>query len=448
MKKSSNNIYSCTGLLKVFSFTLSQTFKNRAYRVSYIMFIVLMMVMGPINQLGMSAGMGAAHSTDAINDKMDLKQIYFVNDTYLDFSSEKAELDGTGFAAAKLTDAEAVPDKLAADEIAVLLDRQMIDEVDTYVLNIIAADDSDITPIELDALGGHLMERLEQARRDAADLGDEEMKILQMVLESGSALTYEDYEAEINSAYTSRQVSSYNMLYSIVLMILVALTGSYVVSSVMEEKMSKLVENLLVSVRPLALILGKILAMMFYVFSMIVLGMGGSFITNKIAESVFGTPAVQNVADMMNFSRLFTFAGFKGLLLLPCMLLTYFMYSMLAGLMGSACTRMEDAQSAIGTVTMVNMVGYMIGMVLPNVENSTALLVASIIPFVSSYIAPVSFICGRIPLWSFLLGILLQIALCAILFRICAKTYRKLIVNDSKRLKLFEIIKLSLAKEA
>ena len=46
MKKSSNNIYSCTGLAKVFSFTLSQTFKNRAYRVSYIMFIVLMMVMG------------------------------------------------------------------------------------------------------------------------------------------------------------------------------------------------------------------------------------------------------------------------------------------------------------------------------------------------------------------------------------------------------------------
>ncbi len=448
MKKSSNNIYSCTGLSKVFSFTLSQTFKNRAYRVSYIMFIVLMMVMGPINQLGMSAGMGAAQSTDAINDEMDLKQIYFVNDTYLDFSAEKAELDGTGFAAAKLTDAEAVPDKLAADEIAVLLDRQMIDEVDTYVLNIIAADDSDITPIELDALGGHLMERLEQARRDAADLGAEEMKILQMVLESGSALTYEDYEAEINSAYTSRQVSSYNSLYSIVLMILVALTGSYVVSSVMEEKMSKLVENLLVSVRPLALILGKILAMMFYVFSMIVLGMGGSFVTNKIAAAVLGTPAVQGVADMMNFSRLFTFAGFKGLLLLPCMLLTYFMYSMLAGLMGSACTRMEDAQSAIGTVTMVNMVGYMIGMVLPNVENSTALLVASIIPFVSSYVAPVSFICGRIPLWAFLLGIILQVALCVILFRICAKTYRKLIVNDSKRLKLFEIIKLSLAKEA
>jgi len=448
MKKSSNNIYSCTGLLKVFSFTLSQTFKNRAYRVSYIMFIVLMMAMGPINQLGMSAGMGAAHSTDAINDEMDLKQIYFVNDTYLDFSAEKAELDGTGFAVAKLTDADAVPDKLAADEIAVLLDRQVIDEVDTYVLNIIAADESDITPIELDALGDHLMGRLEQARRDAADLGEEQMKVLQMAVESGSTLTYEDYEAEINSAYTSRQVSSYNSLYSIVLMILVALTGSYVVSSVMEEKMSKLVENLLVSVRPLALILGKILAMMFYVFSMIVLGMGGSFITNKIAESILGTPAVQNVADMMNFSRLFTFAGLKGLLLLPCMLLTYFMYSMLAGLMGSACTRMEDAQSAIGTVTMVNMVGYMIGMILPNIENSTALLVASIIPFVSSYIAPVSFICGRIPLWAFLLGILLQIVICIILFRICAKTYRKLIVNDSKRLKLFDIIKLSLAKEA
>ena len=96
---------------------------------------------------------------------------------------------------------------------------------------------------------------------------------------------------------------------------------------------------------------------------------------------------------------------------------------------------------------MLNMVGYMAGVILPNVENPMVITVASIIPFVSSYIGPVAFICGRVPVWAFVLGVILQIAVCVVLFMICAKTYRKLLVNDSKKMRFVEIVKLALAKE-
>ncbi|MCR5128868.1 MAG: ABC transporter permease [Lachnospiraceae bacterium] len=447
MKKSSNNIYSCEGISKVFAFTLAQTFKNRTYRMSFILFIVMMMLMGPINYLGASAGMNAAESSDAINDEMDLKRILFVNTTYIPFTSANAELADTGFGVAELTDAEAVPEHLADDEIAVLIDRQKGEEQSTYMLNAIVSDHSNITAAELDALCDHLLERFAQARREVVNLGDTQMEILQKGLQQGSVLSYEDYEAELNATYTNRQISSYNMLYSIILMILVALTGSYVVSSVMEEKTSKLVENLMVSVRPLALIMGKILAMMCYVFSMIVIGAALSYVSNTIMESITEPSISREVGGMLNFSRLFTFAGAKGILMLPCMILTYFMYSILAGLLGSACTRTEDASSAIGAVTMLNMAGYMVGVIVPNVENHTVTTVVSILPFVSSYVAPVGFICGRVPLWAFLLGVALQIVICVLLFLICARTYRKLIVNDSKRLRFSEIMKMAFQKE-
>ena len=448
MKKSSNNIYSCAGIDKVFAFTLSQTFKNRAYVVSFFIFILMMVGMGPITYLGASAGIGAAESSDAINSEMELKNIYFINDTFVPFTSADADLADTGFAAAALSDQDAVPDKLADDEIAILIDRQTIDGMDTYVINGIVSDESNISPSELNALCDHLMERFVQVRRDDANLGEEQMALLQKKLETGGISSYEEYEAKKNQTYTNSQLATYNSLYSIVLMILVALTGSYVVSSVMEEKTSKLVENLMVSVRPLALIMGKILAMMFYVFSMIAIGIIGSYISNTLVESIAGPSAASEAGAMMNFSKLFSFAGPKALIMVPTMLLTYFMYSILAGLLGSACTKVEDAQSAIGSVTMINMAGYMVGMIIPGIGNPTVSTVASIIPFVSSYVAPVSFICGRIPLWAFLLGIALQIVVCVVFFLICAKTYRKLIVNDSRKLKFFEIVKLSLAKEA
>ncbi len=447
MKKSSNNIYSCEGISKVFAFTLTQTFKNRAYRISFIIFIVMMMVMGPINYLSASAGMNAAKSTDAINDEMDLKRITFVNTTYIPFTSADAELEDTGFAVAELGDAEAVPEHLADDEIAVLIDRKKVEEQDTYVVNAIVSDTSNITGAELDALCDHLMEQFVQARRDAANLGEAQMEILQKGLEDGGAMSYEEYKAEQNSTYTNRQLGNYNMTYSLILMILVALTGSYVVASVMEEKTSKLVENLMVSVRPLALIFGKILAMMCYVFSMIAIGAAGSFISNGIMNSVAGPSVALEVSGMLNFSQLFTFAGVKGLIMLPCILLTYLMFSILAGLMGSACIKMEDSASAIGTITMLNMAGYMVGMMLPNFAGTKALTIASVIPFVSSYIAPVAYICGRVPLWAFLLGLALQIVICVMLFVVCAKTYRKLIVNDSKKIGLAGILKMALKKE-
>ena len=273
------------------------------------------------------------------------------------------------------------------------------------------------------------------------------LEIIGTPLEDGGAMSYEEYEAEQNSTYTNRQLGNYNMTYSLILMILVALTGSYVVASVMEEKTSKLVENLMVSVRPLALIFGKILAMMCYVFSMIVIGAAGSFISNGIMNSVAGPSVALEVSGMLNFSQLFTFAGVKGLIMLPCILLTYLMFSILAGLMGSACIKMEDSASAIGTITMLNMAGYMVGMMLPNFAGTKAMTIASVIPFVSSYIAPVAYICGRVPLWAFLLGLALQIVICVVLFVVCAKTYRKLIVNDSKKIGLAGILKMALKKE-
>ncbi len=448
MKKSNNNIYSVAGISKVFSFTLIQTFKNPTYRRSFIIFAVMMMLMGPINYLSTSAGMNAAESGEALYDEMDLDRIYFVNDTYVPFSSENAELKGTGFAEAELTDAEEVPGALADNEIAVVIERQSDDDgVVSYVINAIVSDQSSITGSELDALCEHLTERFVQARRNMANLGDAEMTILQKKLEQGSAIRYEEYEAKLNATYTDTQFSAYNMLYSVILMLLIALTGSYVVSSVMEEKTSKLAENLLVSVRPLALIMGKILAMMCFVFSMIAVGAAGSYISNTIIASVVGDSVAMQAGSMLNFSKMFTFAGAKGLLLLPCMILTYFMYSVLAGLLGSACTKLEDSSSAIGTVTMINMISYILGAILPNMGNETALTVVSIIPFISSSIMPVAFICGKIPVWVFMLGSALQILVCIILFMICAKTYRKLLVNDSKKLGLFEIVKLALAKE-
>ena len=67
--------------------------------------------------------------------------------------------------------------------------------------------------------------------------------------------------------------------YAIVVMMLCMMSTAFLLRAVVEEKESKLVELLMVSVSPLALLGGKILAVMLYVAALLLLvlfGMGGS----------------------------------------------------------------------------------------------------------------------------------------------------------------------------
>ena len=445
--KSSNDIYRMDGLGKVFSFTISQTFKNRAYRVSFIVFILMLVLMGPINYLGAGAGADAVKSTDGLyGEDAGISRIHLVNDTHIPFTAEMLGLSDTAFAKAVILEEEELP-LLKADELGIRLSRQTIEEETTYMLDLVMGEGSELTEGTLSSLGQHLTEQLALARRENASLTDEQLTVLSSGVQSGDVLQYEEYLARTENSITNSQLMSTNMLYCVIVMILGSLSSSYVVSSVMEEKTSKLVENLLVSVRPMALVFGKILAVMSYIGLMLVIGVCGSAVSNKIAASLAGSEAAQEVGGMLNFSRLFSMGGWKSALLIFCMILTYLQFAILAGLLGSACVKQEDAQSAIGTVTLVNMAGYFVGIFITMADSPVVKIVCSVIPILSGYTAPVFLVCGKIPLWSFLLGMALNIVVIILLFRICARTYRKLIVNDSKRLNLGEIIRLSAGKE-
>ncbi|MBR5420873.1 MAG: ABC transporter permease [Lachnospiraceae bacterium] len=442
--KNSNNIYNMEGLGKVYSFTLSQTFKSPTYRMGFIVFVLMFTLMGPITRLSSSAGLDAAKSGDGLFVENEAASIQLCNKTNLPIDADRISeyLKETAFESLPITESDDISG-LKEDELALVFDRRTIEDTEYFVVNGVISDDSLIESSQLDALCSELTGMLAEARREAAELTEDQITVLSSGIQQGDCMSYSDYINQDKGSYTASQVFQLNMVYCIVIMILIALTSSYVVSSVMEEKSSKLVENLLVSVRPLALVMGKILAMMTYVFLMIGLGLLGSVISGSIMKNMEGEEIVQQTSQFMDFSRLFSQGAAKGALIVVCMLLTYLIFAILAGLLGSGCVKPEDAQSAIGTVTMLNMAGYLLGCFIPMLENRTLDIVLSIVPFTSGYLAPVFLITGRIPLWAFLCGMAMELVTIALLFMLCAKTYRKLIVNDSKRLGILQILKLS-----
>lgn len=91
--------------------------------------------------------------------------------------------------------------------------------------------------------------------------------------------------------------------YSIVVMILCLLSASFIIRCIVTEKDSKLIELLMVSVSPLALLLGKILAVMTYVLiliAMMVIGFVLSYgiSTHFLQMASLGTTAFQHGIDL------------------------------------------------------------------------------------------------------------------------------------------------------
>ena len=229
-------------------------------------------------------------------------------------------------------------------------------------------------------------------------------------------------------------------------MMLTLLAASYIIRSVIEEKSSKLVDLLMVSVKPLALLSGKILAMMLAVLVTILSMIGTMVLSNCVSVAYLDAPGLgQMFASLgVDLSRL-NFGVETILLTVLSVFLAYLTYSLLAGIAGSCCSAMEQADSASALVTMTVMAGYLVSCVTSNFSSAGVAYFTSLCPVISTFCAPVQYAAGNIPLWVFLISILIQGGIAYLLVRFCAKVYHSLIIHRGNRVKLRELF--TIAKE-
>ena len=152
-----------------------------------------------------------------------------------------------------------------------------------------------------------------------------------------------------------------------------------------------------------------------------------------------GITAVVLIVSFVVFR--FTKFGIKGLILmLISVIFSFIAFGLLSALFGSACNKTEDIQSATGSVMTVIMVGYMAACFVPLFEKPMLLTVASVIPPVSFFLMPITYLSGRASLLVYLLAMGIQAAIIVVITVLCAKTYRSLVLNDSSKPKFKDIL--------
>lgn len=421
--------YKGTG--QVYRFTLVQLLKSRANLVSVLIMLLFAFFSIPV-MTWLNGDSGKADSS--------LSTIYYLNETSVEVDFDKLGDMDAAFRKVPVEPAYFAPgewqEKLDLDEAFVhILPDQETGGFSTRVYRPDGGEEE-----EMDLLLEAVLNLFQSERFHALGITDEQMNLL-----TGSYMTSVDTVDNYRQASKIDAGTSFvvQYIYAILVLILCTFSTTFIVRAIIEEKASRLVETLLISVRPLAMILGKILAVMTYVFGLILAMIVGMAISYKITGIFMDGSVVKNMAaDMGLTSDMLRFGPFTIGIVLISLILGYFTFSIIGGIAGTSCSSMEDVESANMNVLLFVLGGYMVSCFTAGFGNAVG-MITSFLPFVSIFCAPVQYVLGNISLSVLLLAWLVQLIVLFFLARFCAAIYGELIMHRGSRLKLGNLIAMA-----
>ena len=400
-----------SGTGQVYRFTLSQLLKSNANRITLLLMVLLAAVSMPLTAL-------MRGESPEVSDTSSLTAVRLENrtDLDLDFSGDSYWAD-TVFSAG------------AEDPDAVVT---VSGDVTGYQVAVSGADDVDQSELRL------LADAVQTAIRDAC-VRAAGLTAQQLAQLEGSPLPEENLDG-------SRFWVQYG--YSILAMILRLMSASYVIRAVVEEKDSRLVELLLVSVKPMALLTGKILAVMAFTFGWLLAMLAGLGVSCGLTAGLMGPGVLQKqlsglLAAVPRVQEdLWQVAGVL-LVLLVSLGLGYLTMSLIGGVAGACCSGMEEAGEATGPVMLLTMAGYLASCVVGAVPSGPVAVFSTLCPVVSIFCAPVQFAGGNVSFWLVLASWAIQAAVIWGLLTLASRVYAGLIVHRGSRVKLRELMSMA-----
>lgn len=221
------------------------------------------------------------------------------------------------------------------------------------------------------------------------------------------------------------------MIFGFMLYMMLLLYGQNVSKSVSTEKTSKLMETLLTSIHPYALILGKILAVtsmaLIQFITWLIAGVIGLWGGNAIAHNIY--PEYENtVVTIINYLK--DNIG-ETAMTIPAVILAvlifvvgFLFYCVLAGLAGSMVSKPEDVASTQAIFTFPIIISFLISYLAPAFQNEGLMKAARYIPFTIPFGVPSELITGTIGLGEGLLSLLLLTVFSFFVILLSARIYK------------------------
>lgn len=437
MKKS--NI---TGWREVFSFTLKQTLKNKAYLVSFVILLVLATASMPLINM-ITGGMKEPTGPNPI------QKVYVYNNTSL------PEMDFNGLIKDENLShilfenrdgdynqvTELVENTENTSVVLVLENKE-----GQYSLSFVKASKGPVKNSSLSQFGEAVSKQFDAFKLEALGVTEEQAKLLHTEVTSEVSLADANGEIIVKES-TAISNAEYWFIYGILFVVLMVnmMASTQIATSIVTEKSTRVVEYLLTSVRPLALMIGKILAML----CAVILQMGTLvlmlFASNKLSAALSGSESVLSQNLPQDLFRNLNIANI--LICFILVILGIIFYATLAGLAGATVSKLEEISEGLTLFTIVNLVGVYVGLGAANTmmasSDNTFVTFALLFPLSSPFVLPGAILVGKASFAMAGIAIILQLVFIMLLLRFVAKVYETLILHTGNKIKVKDLVKLS-----
>ncbi|NLP27531.1 MAG: ABC transporter permease [Clostridia bacterium] len=439
MKKS--NI---AGWKDVFSFTFIQTIKNKAFIISFLITLVLSLVSIPFLNLIKGGG----NTEDRISP---VKKVYIENKTSLgsmDFKEVKnnKEFSHISFETMEETFEEVSSRIEEKESDSIIL--SIAEDQAQYSLNFIKSSKGHLEEGDLGPLADEVTKQFQLYKNSALKISDDQLNMINAKVDTLVNLADANGK-EIVKEDSSISGSEYSFIYGLLFILLMVnmIASTQIAHSIVTEKSTRVIEYLLTSVKPLAIIVGKILAMLTAVVLQIVSMIVVVFISNKIAsslnpgsgESVLSQYLPENIFGNLNI--------FNLALSLILIVLGLIFYATLAGLTGATVSKVEEINEALKLFNFTNLIGSYIAIgaaIVLMIGGVNGFIIFSFLfPLSSPYILPGAILIGKASLPIVATSIALQLVFIILLFRFVAKVYETLILHNGNAIKIKDLFKIS-----
>jgi ABC-2 type transport system permease protein len=262
-------------------------------------------------------------------------------------------------------------------------------------------------------------------------------------------LTKEGIETEDDAGFRT----VIGMVMGVIIFAILLGYGGWLTRSVIEEKTSRIIEVIASSVKPIELLIGKILGVGALAITQIgiwvVAGLGLSAAAAPIAAMFVGSQMQQvnidaEAAELATNPAMFEIPSIEASLIFYFVLffiLGYFIYSSLFAAIGSAVDSETDTQQFMIPVMIPIMISYLILFRLVEAPDSALAVISSIIPFFSPILMVSRIAITDVPFWQIGLSIVLMIGTFFATIWLSAKIYSVGILSYGKSASFKELWK-------
>lgn len=435
------------GWKDVFSFTFRQMIKKKGFKavtaaVAVLLFAVVVLAM-----------VITAKPEEEAVEKSEIQTAYIVDEYGVDYALMLDLLGKEGFAEVVFTPAA---DRAAALEAAKSAGEDfsyMLVEVryedGAFQMEGILPENSAAAEDEAENLLAAMAECFEYAKIDMAGLTAEQSMAVLMPILTDSGKIGEDHSI---GAMLVKMLAP--MVFGFVLYMMLIFYGQDVSREVSVEKVSKLTETMLTSIKPYAMIAGKVLAVtlsaILQFFFWIVCAILGLIAGNAIARSMY--PGYENaIFQVLDYVRetysASAFSPAAVILAVLIFMIGFLFYCVLAGMAGSLVAKPEDTAQVQGIFQFPIIISFFacyFGVIL---EKNGLIAATRFIPFTIPFGMPVDLLTGAAGLLQGVISLVILAVFTLLCIVLSGRMYEGLILYNGQKMGMKKLVNVVRAKK-